>query len=892
MTTQGSSLHDCPHRRRPRIAAVARRCVVALCVSLACGLATAPSSGAAAPARATVEVSFDPGAFVRLRGQRFVALSGADAGPLNDAVARRPVVRIERLVARSEADVDATRRGLLRAGNRDVPDLNRHYRIVARDGAARDDLLAALRRLAIVDEAIAEPEPAPAPVTPSFAAQQRYGTAAPAGIGAASLAGRPGGLGQAAKIVDVEYSWNTAHEDLEHAAGGLIANGTPSDPFPSDNKNHGTAVLGVLTGTDNGLGVSGLAAGSAIAMVNAYSTAGYTLANALDLARQNLTAGDVMLVEQQTLGVQGTNDYVPVEYLPAAYDAIRLATQAGITVVEAAGNGNVDLDGAAYGSPFPAGKPDSGAIVVGAGGGDATCSGSPANARIPSSTFGSRVNVQGWGGCVVTTGYGTLFNGGPNALYTQTFNGTSSASATVAAAAALYSSVVESETGAPPSPRNVRSRLIATGTPQGGSGGHIGPLPDLAAATTGYDGTPPTVTLGGPPPATNDTTPTFTFTASETGATFECRLAGETAFSGCSSPLTLAPLSDGTRTLEVRATDMAFNTGPAAPRTFTIDTVAPAVALDSGPPSLTNDATPTFAFSSNEAGATFACRTGTAAAPGAFAPCSSPHTTSPLPDGELVFEVRATDAAANTGGSATRSFALDTVAPAVSIVDGPADPTSDATPTFAFSSDDPGASIACRTGTALEPGTFAPCTSPYTAPALTDGAHVFEVRATDAAANAGGASRSFTVDTRPPAPPPTTGSDAPLLSAAVSPPAPPPAALVVPAVPAAPPTIGAGTRLTVRVAADGTVRLARPRIGCPNAPPACTVSATARRGSAQIASARTTIAPGSSVTLRFKLNRRARLALTRSHRFAGTVRITARHAGASASRTLRVTFTR
>ena len=56
------------------------------------------------------------------------------------------------------------------------------------------------------------------------------------------------------------------------------------------------------------------------------------------------------------------------EWVPAIYDAIVTATSAGIVVVEAAGNGRENLDGAAYGATFPAGRPDSGAIIVGAGG--------------------------------------------------------------------------------------------------------------------------------------------------------------------------------------------------------------------------------------------------------------------------------------------------------------------------------------------------------------------------------------------------------------------------------------------------------------------------------------------------------------------------------------------
>ncbi|MDX6688714.1 MAG: hypothetical protein QOG15_171 [Solirubrobacteraceae bacterium] len=551
-------------------------CVAVLWFACALG-APPPAAAAAARAKTTVDVSFDPAAFVRLRGQHFIALSGADVGALNELVRQPSTVRVERVADAPEADLDATRRRLVKSGRRSVPDLNRHYRIVTEDPAARDRLVLALRELGIVDEAVREPRPAPAP-TGDYTALQRYGNAAPAGIGVSALAPRPGGSGQQAKIIDIEYSWNQAHEDLEHAATGLIPNGTPSDPF--NDSNHGTAVLGELIGTDNAIGVTGLARASAIGMVNAYTTAGYAPATAIDVARQNLAPGDVLLLEQQTYGVAGSgteaDSYVPLEAIASVYDAIRLATQSGIIVIEAAGNGGVDLDGAAYAQPFPEGKADSGAIIVGAGSADATCSATPSpNSRLFFSTYGSRVNLQGWGQCVTTTGYGGLFDGGPNARYTEGFTGTSSASPIVAAAAALYASVVESETGAPPSPQSVRSRLIATGTPQGtGTTGHIGPLPDLLPAAAG---TPPGVTVtGGPGGPTNDSTPTFAFTSPAPGATFECRLTGEPVFSRCTSPYTLATLPDGAATFAVRAIDAEFRTGAAATRSFSVDsTVAP-----------------------------------------------------------------------------------------------------------------------------------------------------------------------------------------------------------------------------------------------------------------------------------------------------------------------------
>jgi hypothetical protein len=169
------------------------------------------------------------------------------------------------------------------------------------------------------------------------------------------------------------------------------------------------------------------------------------------------------------------------------------------------------------------------------------------------------------------------------------------------------------------------------------------------------------------------------------------------------------------------------------------DLVAPDTTIDSGPSGLTNDATPTFAFSS-EAGATFECKVDA----GSFATCTSPFTAASLVDGSHTFSVRATDAAANTDASpATRNFTVDTVAPDTT-VSGPSGAIADATPTFTFSSET-GATFECN----VDGAAYAACSNPYTTATLADGAHTFSVRARDAATNADAtpATRSFTVDT-------------------------------------------------------------------------------------------------------------------------------------------------
>jgi hypothetical protein len=70
-------------------------------------------------------------------------------------------------------------------------------------------------------------------------------------------------------------------------------------------------------------------------------------------------------------------------------------------------------------------------------------------------------------------------------------------------------------------------------------------------------------------------TQTFSFTSTETGSTFQCRIDGG-SYSGCTSPYTYTGLVDGYHTFEVRAIDIASNIDPTpASRSFYIDTTAP-----------------------------------------------------------------------------------------------------------------------------------------------------------------------------------------------------------------------------------------------------------------------------------------------------------------------------
>jgi hypothetical protein len=88
----------------------------------------------------------------------------------------------------------------------------------------------------------------------------------------------------------------------------------------------------------------------------------------------------------------------------------------------------------------------------------------------------------------------------------------------------------------------------------------------------------------------------------------------------------------------------------------------------------------------------------------------------------------------------------DTEAPQTTIDSGPQGKTTNASPSFTFSSSETNSSFECR----LDSGSWSPCTSPTSYQTLAAGTHVFEVRATDPAGNTDPtpAARSFKVTIR------------------------------------------------------------------------------------------------------------------------------------------------
>lgn len=425
-------------------------------------------------------LKFAEGSGVRLRAGRLVSRRGAALAAVAEifrqAGIRPPALR--RYFSASEGELYAWREDGQRRSGRALANLNLYYELELPDPARAATLCDALNALPVVELAMpaALPVPAPAdlpPATPNLVAEQSYRAAAPEGIGASDAARIPGTSGAGVSIVDIEYEWVLEHEDLVLPAFASIDNATPSNPFP-DEGNHGTAVLGVLGARQNSYGVSGLAPAATLLLAPANTLQfGYDPARAVLLAAAVLEPGDVILLEQQTWACAG--QLGPLEWIPVVFDAIAAATAQGIVVVAAAGNGAANLDAPGCLGWFDRNLRDSGAIIVGAG--------SPStHARLSFSSYGSRVDVQGWGADVTSAGYGDRFDPGDvHQRYTSGFSGTSSASALVAGAVAAIQGAVLARGDVALTALEMRDLLASTGTPQSGTQ-QIGPLPDIPTA--------------------------------------------------------------------------------------------------------------------------------------------------------------------------------------------------------------------------------------------------------------------------------------------------------------------------------------------------------------------------------------------------------------------------
>ncbi len=393
----------------------------------------------------------------------------------------------------SDAELERQRTLAMARLGRELPDMRNEYILLLPPGMTVEAAIDQLRGTPGVARVAPMPLPAPAPLPPDFSSNQGYFDATPQGTSCEVTWTWPGGRGQNVAVCDIEYSFNPSHEDLPAVT---IAGPVGVDPF-NDN-NHGTAVMGVLFARDNGWGITGgvSSASAKFAYCN-FANIGYSVSTGLTNAAAALQPGDVILIEQQSWGPNSPplfqGGFVPSEWDIFTYDATVQAVGAGIVVVATAGNGNENLDAPIMSTgndghwPFLA-QNDSGAIMVGAGAAAANFGNSDVpRSRQWYSNYGSRLDVQGWGERIYTTGYGSAFNAeGVNRRYTTNFGGTSGAGPIVTSAAAALSSIYEAVEGFAIDPFVLRDALRNSGASQQSgirpASQRIGNLPDVFEA--------------------------------------------------------------------------------------------------------------------------------------------------------------------------------------------------------------------------------------------------------------------------------------------------------------------------------------------------------------------------------------------------------------------------
>ncbi|MEZ4364711.1 MAG: kelch repeat-containing protein [Kofleriaceae bacterium] len=245
------------------------------------------------------------------------------------------------------------------------------------------------------------------------------------------------------------------------------------------------------------------------------------------------------------------------------------------------------------------------------------------------------------------------------------------------------------------------------------------------------DTSAPTTTLLTPPSAVTSAFATFEFGSDDPSATFECSLDGAT-FVPCTSPWVVGPLAEGAHTLVIRAIDAAGNVS--APVEITWEVAAPPdTAIVEAPTGLVGAGPRQVRFAAVGGVGPFHYRC--ALDGGAAVACTSPWTLPALATGTHAVTVAAIDAGEQADATpATASWDVDADAPTASFT---AQPSATVAPFtfeagFAFVADDAGAVLECR----LDGGAWAACTSPVEFE-VDAGAHVFEVRATDAVGNVG-----------------------------------------------------------------------------------------------------------------------------------------------------------
>jgi hypothetical protein len=497
-----------------------------------------------APAPGEVlEVKFREDSIVRFRDGEPRTLSGTalqsnGARQLLQSVRAGEWTRLHRV---SESTLDRVRVEASEQSGESAPDLNNWFALALPGDLNATEIRDAFRALPEVQYADRAPEATPPPVAPDFTDPSNpsftacasdislwhtcgyQGYLDPASVGGIDVRDvwtRPGGHGSGVVVCDVEYDFDPTHDELS----GRVTPLSQPLPYP-EFRDHGTGMLGIVGAANDGRGTTGIADEAELLFSPAqrWDSLEINWAAAISDCIANTDSGDVLLIEAQAEGpnyLEGSpdqNGLVALEWHLPSFEAMRIATQAGRVVVEAAGNGTESLDSAFYldnHRPFETrgGLPvhDSGAIMVGNGTSqlwvdtDGTAGGRPRR-HGHDTNWGSRVDVQAWGDMVVVPGSTALpvwSADGPSAVYGH-HQGTSPAAAMIAGAAAVVQGIYRAQEGTSLRSDELRDLLKATGMPQvaheDGGLRRIGRMPNLKLTADAIAGTLPPPSIQGMP---------------------------------------------------------------------------------------------------------------------------------------------------------------------------------------------------------------------------------------------------------------------------------------------------------------------------------------------------------------------------------------------------------
>lgn len=250
------------------------------------------------------------------------------------------------------------------------------------------------------------------------------------------------------------------------------------------------------------------------------------------------------------------------------------------------------------------------------------------------------------------------------------------------------------------------------------------------------------------PALTNNPAQRIPFHAEDSGSgvgELFCILPGQQSATPCAGAFT-GNLADGGYVVQFIASDVAGNLSQPTSVSFTVDSTAPVLTLNSVPSQISSSTSGRFEFAAtdNLTGVkAFECKIDSQA----FAPCDSGVTFINLSQGRHAFTARAIDNAGNVSAHVTYNWTVDSTAPTVRFTQTPPAITNTTAATFAFTGVESDGTALTRFECRLNGGAFSSCASPLAIGSVIEGRNSLSLRGTSrAGVSSSEVTYSWTVD--------------------------------------------------------------------------------------------------------------------------------------------------